>query len=62
MLVELYATLRHRNISVVSTLQRHNPNFFDLMSNSGYVIIMNALGQRKILGNILKYRQGRFLI
>ena len=52
-LVELYVTLRHRNISVVSTLQLHNPNFYDLMSNSGYVIIMNALGQRKILGNIL---------
>ena len=54
-LVELYATLRYRNISVVSTLQLHNPNFYDLMSNSGYVIIMNALGQRKMLGNILRY-------
>ena len=59
-LVELYATLRHRNISVVSTLQLHNPNFIDLMNNSGYVIIMNALGQRKILGNILRcYIQAR---
>ena len=37
----------------VITLQLHNTN--DLMSNSGYVIIMNALGQRKILGNILRY-------
>ena len=54
-LVELYATLRLRNISVVSTLQLHNPNFCDLMSNSGYVIVMNALNQRKILGNILRY-------
>ena len=48
-LVELYATLRHRNISVVSTLHLHNPNFYDLMSDSGYVIIMDALGQRNIL-------------
>ena len=59
-LVELYATLRHRNISIVSTLQLHNPNFYDLMSNSGYVIIMNAVGQRKILVNIPRYYiQGR---
>ena len=42
------------------TLQLHNPTFYDLMSNSGYVIIMNALGQRKILVNILRYYiQGR---
>ena len=54
-LVGLYATLRHQNISVVSTLQLHNPNVYDLMSNSGYVIVMNALGQRKILCNILRY-------
>ena len=54
-LVGLYATLRHQNISVVSTLQHHNPNFYDLMSNIGSVIIMNALGQRKILCNILRY-------
>ena len=33
-LVELYATLRHRKISIVNTLQLHNPNFYDLMSNS----------------------------
>ena len=25
------------------------------MSNSGYVVVMNALGQRKILTNILRY-------
>ena len=54
-LVGLYATLRHQNISVVSTLQLHNPNFYDLKSNKGYVIVMNALGQRKILCNILRY-------
>ena len=30
----------------------YNPNFYDLMSNSGYVIVMDALGQRKILCNI----------
>ena len=54
-LVGLYTTLRHKNISVVCSLQLHHPNFYDLMSNSGYVVIMNALGQRKILTNILRY-------
>ena len=54
-LVGLYTTLRHKNISVVSTMQLHHPNFYDLMSNSGYVVVMNALGQRKILSNILRY-------
>ena len=34
-LVTLYATLRHRGISVVTTLQLHNSIFYDLMSNSG---------------------------
>ena len=48
--VVLYVTLRHRNISVVSTLQMHNQNFYDLMSNSEYVIIMNALGAAEDIG------------
>ena len=54
-LVTLYATLRHKGISIVTTLQLHNSVFYDLMSNSGYVIIMNAWGMRKIIGNIIRY-------
>ena len=54
-LVTLYATLRHKGISVVTTLQLHNSIFYDLMSNSGFIAIMNAWGQRKIWGNIIRY-------
>ena len=54
-LVHNDATLRHQNISIVTTLQLHNAGFYDLMSNSGYVCIMNAMGQRKIIANIIRY-------
>ena len=54
-LVHIYATLRRHNISIVTTLQLHNAVFYDLMSNSGYVCIMNAMGQGKILANIIRY-------
>ena len=54
-LVRAFATFRHFNISVVASLQLHNAAFYDLISNSAYVVVMNALGQNKILTNIIRY-------
>ena len=54
-LLKIFATFRHKNIAVIVSLQVHTCDFYPLLVNCGYVIVMNAIGQDKILEKILRY-------